>query len=130
MEDKEVKNQEWLLVKGNVVEQPFSSNVPVFGPLIVWFRSRWNSVATRWYVRPMVDQQNEYNRQLVERLRDFESYTYELSAEQDRDLSRLRHDVAALHVQLMQLNGRLDELNGLLQDGNVDGENSGEGTGA
>lgn len=126
MEDRELEGQEWLLVKGNVVEQPFSSDVPLFGPLIVHFRTWWNNVAARWYVQPMLDQQNEYNRLLVERFRDFEAYTYELSAEQDRDISRLRHDVAALDVQLKRLTSRLEELNKLLEDG----DNDAEGTGA
>ena len=116
MNDQEMGDQEWLLEKGTVVEQPFVSNTPIFGPLIAWFRTQWNNVAAKWYVRPMLSQQNEYNRLLVERVRDFETYTYELSSEQDHDLSRLRHDVAALHLQLKQLNRQLDELNDRLQE--------------
>ena len=103
MTDQNLENQDWLFEKGKIVEQPFSSEIPIFGPLIVWFRTMWNSVAAKWYVRPMLDQQNNFNRQIVERVRDFEAYAYGLSSEQDRDLSRLRHDVAALHYQLTQL---------------------------
>ncbi len=42
-------------------EQPFTSQVPVLAPLIVAFRRLWNSVATKWYVRPMMAQQVRFN---------------------------------------------------------------------
>ena len=53
-------------------EQPFTSRVPVFGPLIVAFRDLWNSVATKWYVRPIAQQQSLFNAQLVNYLRTVE----------------------------------------------------------
>lgn len=111
MNDQGQDNRDWLLEKGDIVERPFESGVPLFGPLIAWFRGVWNSVAAKWYIRPMLAQQNEYNRLLVQRLRDMEAYAYELTAEQDRDLSRMRHDVAALQTQLRQLNQKLDDVN-------------------
>jgi len=115
MNDQDPDDRDWLLDKAEIVERPFVSSVPLIGSLIAWFRTQWNSVAAKWYVQPMLVQQNEYNRQLVERVRDFEAYVYELSSEQDRDLSRLRHDVAALHLQLKLLNGHLDELSDRLE---------------
>lgn len=115
MNDQDPDGRDWLLDKAEIVERPFVSSVPLFGSLIAWFRTQWNSVATKWYVQPMLVQQNEYNRQLVERVHDFETYVYELSSEQDRDLSRLRHDVAALHLQLKLLNRRLDKLSDRLE---------------
>ncbi len=115
MNNQESDNQEWLTEKGKVVEQPFSSDVPLFGPFIAWFRSAWNNVAARWYVQPLLNQQNEFNRLSVERLRDIETYTYDLASEQDHDLSRIRHDVAVLHMQMAQLNQRLEELNRQMQ---------------
>jgi uncharacterized coiled-coil protein SlyX len=127
MNDQEQQNQDWLLKKGEIVEQPFESTVPLFGPLIAWFRSSWNNVAAKWYVRPMLAQQNEYNRLLVERLQDFEAYTYELTAEQDHDLSRLRHDLAALQLELRTLNQHLDELDAQLGGISSDQESGGEG---
>jgi GT2 family glycosyltransferase len=42
-------------------EQPFSSQVPIVGPLIARLRAAWNSVSTKWYVRPLLQQQNEFN---------------------------------------------------------------------
>ncbi|MBN1140004.1 MAG: glycosyltransferase family 2 protein, partial [Anaerolineae bacterium] len=46
-------------------EQPFVSTVPVFGKLIAAIRSLWNSVSTKWYVRPIMQQQTVFNSQVV-----------------------------------------------------------------
>ena len=46
-------------------EYRFRSQVPLIGPLIVRFRELWNGVATKWYVRPLIQQQNEINQQFV-----------------------------------------------------------------
>jgi superfamily II RNA helicase len=48
--------------------QPFRSRVPFLGPLISWFRTRWNNVSTTWYVRPLIAQQNRFNAGVVEHL--------------------------------------------------------------
>jgi len=45
-------------------EQPFYSDKPVLGRLIVWFRTLWNNVATRWYVLPLIQQQTAINHRL------------------------------------------------------------------
>ena len=42
-------------------EQPFVSNVPLVGWLIARFRTLWNWVSTKWYVLPLIQQQNEIN---------------------------------------------------------------------
>lgn len=44
-----------------VKEQSFRSHLPVIGGLIAWLRTQWNNIATRWYVLPMIQQQNEIN---------------------------------------------------------------------
>lgn len=44
-----------------VREQPFVSRAPLIGRLIAAFRSTWNSVSTRWYVLPLLQQQVEFN---------------------------------------------------------------------
>jgi len=46
-------------------EYRFRSQVPLIGPLVARFRELWNGVATKWYVRPLIQQQNEINQQLV-----------------------------------------------------------------
>ena len=45
-------------------EQPFHSDKPLVGRLIVWFRTLWNNVATRWYIIPIMQQQTAINHRL------------------------------------------------------------------
>ena len=63
---------EMLSENQTIQEQPFTSHVPVVGRLIVAFRDLWNSIAAKWYVRPMVQQQSLFNAQLVNYLRTVE----------------------------------------------------------
>jgi GT2 family glycosyltransferase len=51
-----------------IQERPFASKSPIIGPAIARFRELWNSVATKWYVHPLIEQQNEINRRLREAL--------------------------------------------------------------
>ncbi len=44
-----------------VKELPFESSVPIVGALIAGFRNLWNSVAAKWHVRRLLQQQNSYN---------------------------------------------------------------------
>ena len=62
-----------LISKQTVQEQPFASKVPVLGKLIVAARSFWNSVSTKWYARPLIQQQNAFNAQVVHCLWDIHS---------------------------------------------------------
>ncbi len=87
---------DWLEDKATVQERPFVSNTPLIGPLLVRFREAWLSVAARWFVRAMVQQQNEFNILVVHRLRDIDS---RLIA-QDREDTLLRHDLAEVTAQL------------------------------
>jgi hypothetical protein len=56
--------------KMEVREQPFVSNAPVIGPLIVGFRTLWNWMSTQWYVTPLIQQQNEFNVTMTRTLRE------------------------------------------------------------
>jgi len=56
--------------KMEVREQPFISNAPVVGPLIVGFRTLWNWMSTKWYVNPLIQQQNEFNMTMTQTLRE------------------------------------------------------------
>ncbi len=61
------------LEKGQMLrEQPFTSHVPAFGRLIEGFRELWNSMAAKWYVRPIAQQQSVFNSQLVSYLQSVE----------------------------------------------------------
>jgi len=59
-----------LQTRQQIQEQPFVSHVPLFGPLIARLRSAWNSVSTKWYVRPLLQQQNEFNELAANQLID------------------------------------------------------------
>jgi hypothetical protein len=48
-----------------IQERPFVSKVPVLGRFIVAVRDLWNSVATKWYVRPLIQQQTDFNTRVV-----------------------------------------------------------------
>lgn len=100
------KTHDWLEEKAEVEERPFRSETAVVGALIARLREMWNSVATKWYVRPLLRQQNEFNRLVVERLHDHDSRLID----QDREQTERGHDVAALSAQLAQARRRLAEL--------------------
>lgn len=99
-------DNEWLTTQAEVMERPFSSSTPLIGPLIARFRTAWNRISTQWYVRPLLAQQNRYNRLVAERLQDVDA---RLIA-QDRALTQLTHDAAELTAQLVQLNRQLAAL--------------------
>jgi GT2 family glycosyltransferase len=73
-----------------VQERPFTSKIPVIGPAIARFRELWNSVATKWYVRPLIEQQNEINRQLV------------------LEIGRVREELEAIRGRLEATRGELE----------------------
>lgn len=107
---EEQSNREWLMEKGRLKERPFESSVPVIGPLITGFRSLWNSVAAKWYVRPLLQQQTEFNILVVQRISDFESQISKQVIEQDRDQTHLMRETGELVVNLTHLNRMLQSL--------------------
>lgn len=76
--------------------QPFTSDVPLIGPLIVWFRTTWNNIAARWYVQTIVEQQNIFNQLLVSQIQILETRLIE----QDRLQTELIHQLAELTAML------------------------------
>jgi len=46
----------------------------VVGPLIARLRAAWNSVSTKWYVRSLLQQQNEFNELTVNQLEGQDAY--------------------------------------------------------
>jgi hypothetical protein len=93
-------NDYWLLQKAEVEERPFTSNTPVVGGLIVWLRTQWNNVAAKWYIRPLLTQQNEYNRLAAQTLADHDG---RLLA-QDHDQIDLTKQLAEMTMQMKQMN--------------------------
>lgn len=93
-------------IEWEVQEKPFFSSMPLIGPLVVRLRTAWNNVATKWYVRLVLEQQNAFNRLTTDQ-------TSALSAqlvEQDRQGSEMAHDIAQLTAQIAQLRIQLEEL--------------------
>ncbi|MBN1953857.1 MAG: glycosyltransferase family 2 protein [Anaerolineae bacterium] len=89
-----------------VEERPFASRVPLVGPLVAAFRSLWNGVSTRWYVRPLLEQQNAVNRQLAEAVAALQETMVELDREavdarrlNARSIHRLREELERLQAR-------------------------------
>lgn len=102
-----------LAAKWQVTERPFTSNAPLIGPLIVRLRRLWNTVSTTWYVRPLVQQQNEYNHLLLQSSRQMAEVAGELDGRltaTDQDQTELRAQVAELVTAVHQMNRRLAAL--------------------
>jgi hypothetical protein len=98
--------QSKLAEKSRVVEHPFTSNVPLAGPFIARFREAWNSVSTKWYVRPLLAQQNAYNRLVAEQIQDLDNRLII----QDQEQTSLIHDSAELTTQLIQIKHQLEAI--------------------
>ncbi len=86
-----------------VHDKPLSSDFPVIGPLVAWFRNSVNSISTKWYMRSILQQQNQLNRRLSEQTAQLQ---LQLS-DQDHELSIMAHDMAEITNQLIQMNQML-----------------------
>ena len=99
-----------LAAAATIVERPFVSDVPLFGPLIARFRTAWNNVASRWYVQHVVEQQNTFNALAVRQLETYELELREqlaLLEEQVVEQEELRRRVQELAAQVAELRRRL-----------------------
>lgn len=108
---------EQLRSTATLQEYRFRSQVPLIGSLIAWFREFWNGISTKWYVRPLMEQQSEINGQLVAALSDValrlaedEERLVGWLIEQDREQSAAIGDLSDTALRLVQANRRLTEL--------------------
>jgi O-antigen chain-terminating methyltransferase len=87
-------------------EQPFVSHVPILGRLIVLVRNLWNWMSTKWYVRPLVQQQVGFNALAVRALRELNA-EHQFLAREVHELSdicdRQGREIDALRRELEQL---------------------------
>ena len=97
-------------------EQPFHSDKPLVGRLVVWFRTLWNNVATRWYVIPIIQQQTDINYRLraeIAILREELSGEQEIRHVLDKEMVTTRRDQAAalysMQTEVARLRTRLEE---------------------
>ena len=65
---RDLKNELYAL--HSLPEHRFTSDMPVVGPLFAGFREAWLSVAARWYVWPIVQQQSTFNLRTVQSLEE------------------------------------------------------------
>ncbi|MCW5882617.1 MAG: hypothetical protein KIS91_16930 [Anaerolineae bacterium] len=97
-------NAQWM-----IREQPFTSNTPLIGPLIVKVRDAWNWMSTKWYVRPLLQQITAFNLSAVRAFRDVEAEQGRvadrlreleaLTRQQAAEIEALRHDVQRLRAE-------------------------------
>lgn len=91
-------------------ETVFRSRLPVIGPLIAWVRAAWNSVSTKWYVQPLITQQNEFNALVVNQLRSMAEQLHEQEAhlvEIDRRIWEIDRRLVEGSAQSAQLADRI-----------------------
>lgn len=60
-----------------IKDQPFHSNMPVIGHLVVLFREIWNSVSAKWYTLALFNQQTRFNRLLNQVIRTVIAYIWD-----------------------------------------------------
>jgi hypothetical protein len=89
-----------------VQERPFVSSVPFVGPLIAGIRTLWNSVSTKWFVRGILQQQNQVNYILAKR----SEMQSQIWSELDRDQTRLTTQLAEIMFRLEKIEARLAAL--------------------
>lgn len=101
-------------LRWEVQESPFVSQTPLVGPVIAAFRQAWNSVACKWHVRRILEQQVQFNRSVAALALALEALGYELKAI-DRSIGALVSLVdETLGEQLKDLEGLY---RGLLAEG-------------
>jgi len=98
-----------LRAQAHIKEEPFTSHLPLVGRLVVFIRKTWNNVAAKWYVRPMLHQQNLFNQAVVRAMhevlrtqRDLDVYWRERFEELDQRIIANDHDttmVARIHAE-------------------------------
>jgi hypothetical protein len=88
---------------GQVTPKPFTSQVPIFGPLIIAIRNFVNNLATRWYVQALLDQQVAFNAGVTRLMA-------QTSLLPEHQSGFLAEQVAGLQWQVLALERRVAEL--------------------
>jgi len=61
-----------------VRETKFQSHAPLIAGVIIAIRNLWNWMSTKWYILPMLQQQNNFNAAAVQIIRDLWTLNYAL----------------------------------------------------
>jgi hypothetical protein len=91
-----------------VREVPFTSRVPVLGPLIVTVRNLWNWMSTKWYVQPILQQLVGFNALVVRAFNEMDAERQALAEEvrqlksaceqQQREIELLMEEIRRLQA--------------------------------
>ena len=95
-----------LAAAAELRERPFTSSVPVLGPLLARLRAAWNNVASRWYLNHLMIQQSEFNRLAAREIERYEIELHEqmvLLEEQIVQTTELQRQIESLEAGLAQL---------------------------
>jgi SAM-dependent methyltransferase len=90
-------------LRWQVHESPFVSHIPLLGPLITRFREAWNSVACKWHVRRILQQQLQFNHSVAQLALSLETLGSELEAMDHSIHALVRHVDENLGGQLKDL---------------------------
>lgn len=106
---------EWddLAMSSVVVERPFASPTPLLGPLLARLRQGWSRVETVPYLRPILQQINDWNRALLAQLQQTQRAIVQGDANQlelGQQIAQQRQTVRQLHAALDAIEARLDEV--------------------
>jgi hypothetical protein len=104
---------EELMDLWEIREQPFSSQVPIVGHWVSVFRELWNSVATKWYVRPMLAQQVQFNGAVVRALNRLQAHFWD----DDALLALLAERCGRMTARIVELEERLAQIESVLENG-------------
>ena len=93
---------------GHVTPRAFTSQVPIFGPLIVAVRNFVNNLATRWYVQALLDQQVAFNADVTRVLEQTSLLPEHQSGFLAEHLAGLQWQVLALEKRVAELEEELE----------------------
>jgi hypothetical protein len=80
-------------------EHKFTSNAPVVGPLIQVIRREIYGLAAKWGILSVINQQNQINALIAQRLQEYEDRLID----QDRDITRLTKNLAEMEIRQKHL---------------------------
>jgi GT2 family glycosyltransferase len=111
-----------LQARWDIKERPFHSDAPIVGGGIAAFRHAWNSVSTRWYVLPILQQQIDFNStvvNLMNALRHSIQQTLDSLKGQRRDVAQNMREIDTLARQVAHLQKRIEAWEELETEGAV-----------
>jgi GT2 family glycosyltransferase len=105
-----------LQAQWDIKEQPFHSDAPIVGGGIAAFRHAWNSVSTRWYVLPILQQQIAFNSTVVNLMGALRHTVQQAVASlegQKRDVAQNMREIDLLARQVTHLQNSIEALKDL-----------------